>query len=147
MHILRSLLLFSSLLLLWGCPGKDGKPPSGSDQCLTCHFGIEDIHSVAFTNGQCVICHGGDKNAVTKEAAHVPIPDDYWDIRGDALPAAPHGYIKDFTPDQLDALDLDYVRFINPGDIRAAEQSCRPCHLVVGNLRPALVVVVLPEVL
>ena len=111
---LLQFILAGLLMVLMGCPGDNPKPPEGADQCLTCHFGIEPIHEVAFTNGQCVICHSGDKTAVTLESAHVPVPSNYWEIRGDALPAAPEGYIKDFTPDQLDALDPDYVRFINP---------------------------------
>jgi hypothetical protein len=123
-------LLISGLVLCAGCPnrGKDKKPPSGADQCLSCHFGIEDIHAVAFTNGQCVVCHGGDATALSKKAAHVAIPSDYWSIRGEALPPAPDGYIKDLAPDQLDQLDRDYLRFINPGDIRVAQDSCGSCH-------------------
>ncbi len=53
---------------------------------------------------------------------------DWAEIRGTGLPPAPHGFIRDFAPDQLDRLDPDYVRFINPGDIRAVEQTCGSCH-------------------
>jgi hypothetical protein len=95
--------------------------------CLSCHVGIEKAHpEIAY--GECTICHGGDGLALTKEDAHIAIPDDYLEIRGSGLPAAPFGYIKDMPPDMLDQLDPDYIRFINPGDIRAAEFACGECH-------------------
>lgn len=76
----------------------------------------------------CVVCHGGDPEARDKEAAHVPVPANWAEVRGGGLPPSPVGFIRDFAPDQLDALDPEYVRFINPGDIRAMAQSCGPCH-------------------
>ena len=85
------------------------------EQCLTCHTGVEPIHPDGGVNANdCVVCHGGDPKAKTLKGAHVAVPDDWADIRGEGLPDAPHGYIKDMAPDQLDRLDPAYVRFINP---------------------------------
>jgi len=56
------------------------------------------------------------------------VPDNYAEVRGDGLPPATHGFIKDMPPDMLDALDPAYVKFINPGDIRAAADACGTCH-------------------
>ncbi len=117
---------------LIGCASD--KPTAGlhvsvGDRCVDCHAGIEPIHPPeTIPEDQCTSCHGGDATATTMEEAHVAVPSDYWSIRGEGLPAAAEGYIKDMAPDQLDQLDLGYLRFINPGDIRVAEASCGGCH-------------------
>ena len=92
---------------------------------MNCHNGIEQAHP-AIAQGQCTICHGGDGDAKEKEQAHVPVPSDWAQIRGEALPPAPEGFIKDFAPDQLAAIDPAYLRFINPGDLRAHEARGGP---------------------
>lgn len=119
--------------LLWimalGC-GPDKMPTAVSgDKCVSCHVGVEAIHPKGGVEpNDCVVCHGGDGDATTIETAHVAVPADWADIRGDGLPGAPDGFIKDMAPDQLDRLDPDYLRFINPGDIRVAEKTCGRCH-------------------
>ncbi len=120
------LVLLPTLLLIWSCKGE--KPISG-DRCQGCHVGIEPIHpESAGLTGDCVVCHGGDPEADTIEEAHVPVPDDWAAIRGPDLPPAPDGFIKDFASDQLAQLDRDYLRFINPGDIRVVDDTCGACH-------------------
>jgi len=124
------------MTLLLGCGGdKTPATPTSTwngegDACLSCHQGVEPIHEQGVEPTACVVCHGGDGEALTIEDAHVLPPDNYAQIRGSALPVAPNGYIKDFAPDQLDQLPAEYVRFINPGDLRAAEQTCGAagCH-------------------
>ncbi len=120
-------MLLSAAILLVGCGGP--KPPKG-DACQSCHVDIEPIHpeSVAELTGQCVLCHGGDRDADTLEEAHVPVPADWAAIRGPDLPAAPDGFIKDFASDQLAQVDPAYLRFINPGDIRVVDETCGRCH-------------------
>ncbi len=117
-------------VLLAGCLSGDKTPSSHSgDRCVDCHVGIEPIHDVEIIGAaDCTSCHGGDGTATTEEDAHVPVPDNYWEVRGDGLPDAPEGFIKDMAPDQLDQLDLAYVQFINPGDIRVARETCGRCH-------------------
>ncbi len=96
---------------------------------MSCHNGIEQAHP-EIAQGQCTICHGGDGSKEEKETAHVAVPANWAEIRGSALPPAPNGFIKDFAPDQLAAIDPNYVRFVNPGDIRALPQTCgvTDCH-------------------
>jgi hypothetical protein len=102
---------------------------ASGDACVDCHIGIEPIHPIdVIPADKCTSCHGGDGAATTMEDAHVAVPDDFWDIRGDGLPGAPEGFIKDMAPDQLDRLDPSYLKFINPGDIRVAEETCGECH-------------------
>ena len=122
--------------LLFACqcgPVEDtGWDTSQGEACLSCHEGIEKAHPVVES---CTDCHGGDGTALKKENAHVPIPDNWkslYDSSGLAKPA-PDGFIKNMPPDMLDELPVEYVRFINPGDLRAAPQACGECHEDIVN--------------
>jgi hypothetical protein len=127
--------LFVLLCALLACSDKPDNGGCGywvgpGDGCTTCHTGIEQAHGPV-QPGNCVICHGGDATALTQECAHVEIPENWAEvasIRGDDPTLAQQGYIKNMAPDQLAALDPDYVRFINPGDIRVNDDSCGQCH-------------------
>jgi hypothetical protein len=121
------LALWLTLLVIAGCRKEEGWNHADGEACLSCHVGIEQAHGPV-PAGECTICHGGDGKALEKESAHVSVPDDWEEIRGDSLPPAPHGYIKDFPPDMLDDLDPAYIQFINPGDIRTADAACGNCH-------------------
>mgnify|MGYP002630944500 CR=1 FL=1 len=112
------------ILFLAGCSCKTWE--GEGDACLSCHEGIEQVHP-EFDPGECTDCHGGDGEALDIDDAHVRVPANWAELRGD-LQEAPYGFIKDFPPDLLDQLDPDYLRFINPGDIRVAEQNCGACH-------------------
>lgn len=121
-----SVLFGLFLAIATGCPSDD-PPPLTGEGCLTCHEGIEQAHG-PIPGDQCVICHGGDPESRSKAEAHVSIPSDWAEIRGDGLPVAPEGFIRDFAPDQLDRLDPAYLKFINPGDIRVVDSTCGTCH-------------------
>lgn len=114
-------------LCLWLLAGCDDAPEPRAGGCTSCHEGIEQAHDPIAAD-QCAICHGGDEAAATKTKAHVPVPENWAEIRGSGLPPAPHGFIRDFAPDQLDQLDPAYLRFINPGDIRVVGETCGLCH-------------------
>jgi hypothetical protein len=124
--------VWAAILLLGACnkdnPGDSGWDPAQGDACLSCHEGVEDVHPGALEYGDCTACHGGNASALTQDKAHVPVPENWEEVRGAALPVAPYGYIKDMPPDMLDQLDVAYIRFINPGDLRAAEAACGGCH-------------------
>jgi hypothetical protein len=125
-----ALALMASLAASVGC---EGRPPKARG-CLSCHAGIEQAHP-SIAEAECVVCHGGNAEGSTKEEAHVPVPANWALVRGSGLPPSAPGFIRDMAPDQLDALDPAYVRFINPGDIRAAAASCGPCHAAqVANM-------------
>lgn len=92
--------------------------------CVGCHrpmgddgvrAGIEEAHP--WVELSCTDCHGGDGAATTLSAAHV-------DAAG-----APD-YLRNLTSDQLDAVDPDYLRFVNPGDFRVTASTCgrSGCH-------------------
>lgn len=89
--------------------------------CLHCHKGIEPMHASKNVVLGCTDCHGGDATALTKEQAHVH-------------PRFAHRWPTSANPQRTFALlnqeSPDFVRFINPGDFRAAVQSCgvTGCH-------------------
>ncbi len=102
-----------------------GDDPSDEAGCVGCHrpldesnqrVGIEDAHPGVDLG--CVDCHGGNGNATTRLESHVP--------PGPGDPA----FLKNLASDELDLVDPDYLRFINPGDLRVAAQSCGAagCH-------------------
>ncbi|MCG3136144.1 MAG: hypothetical protein HMLKMBBP_03984 [Planctomycetes bacterium] len=107
-------------------PDRDARVKAAAEQyeaksrgCLSCHEGIEPDHGKANLKIGCVDCHGGDGQATTKEAAH-PASND---------PALAG---KTVTPSNWDAewmqLNWEYVRFVNPGDLRVADATCGGCH-------------------
>ena len=133
------------MLAMAGCNGDKQQADSGAttdttatpidgDACVTCHSKLEQVHLTVTLEdgtellgpGDCVVCHGGDPEATAEDEAHVQPPEG-WD-----------GYYHGLAPDQLDALPAEYVRFRNPGDIRANEVSCGDagCHATeVANQR------------
>ncbi|MFT7678821.1 MAG: hypothetical protein ACI8QC_002818 [Planctomycetota bacterium] len=82
----------------------------GSDGCLACHQGIEDMHPAAKLS--CVDCHGGDATATNKKLAHVAKP---VSRRSDERVA----------PEKE---NLAWRRFRNPMDLRVAKATCASCH-------------------
>ena len=84
-----------ALLLLSACKCNSGEAEwnlANGEACLSCHVGIEDAHP-GF-EGECTVCHGGNGSSTVLADAHVPVPNDWAEIRG-SLPQAPDGFIKD----------------------------------------------------
>jgi len=95
---------------------------AGSEGCLHCHAGIEDMHP-AFPLS-CVDCHGGDGSTREKLLAHVQR-------------SAP----MEDSSERVGPLeqDLPFVRFVNPMDLRVADRTCGACHgELVQHLRISL---------
>lgn len=92
--------------------------PAGEVGCVGCHRplgptgereGIEDAHPwFALT---CTDCHGGDPLAATRAEAHVDAGDG-------------PTFLRNLAADQLDQVSLDYLQFVNPGDLRVAARGC-----------------------
>ena len=97
---------------VYSLPGiKEGKPIQSQESCLTCHFGIEEMHP--WEPLSCTACHGGDGKAETMERAHVkpkrPPPNDERVLA-------------------LEPEDPAYLRFINPTNLRIVDETCGTCH-------------------
>jgi hypothetical protein len=89
--------------------------------CLQCHEGIEPMHKAEqnVVLG-CIDCHGGNPApGLTKEQAHVsPKNKEFW--KTSANPPNSNAWLNHESP--------EFIRFINPGDLRVAQQSCGLCH-------------------
>jgi len=131
---------------------------AGSRGCLSCHAGIEPIHASEAVQIGCVQCHGGDASVTVPAgappgsqgyeaalaAAHVqPRFPDRWPRRpaataagaatgAGAAPAGAAGRVSSANPERSYTLLLaespEFVRFVNPGDLRVAQETCGPCH-------------------
>jgi hypothetical protein len=110
--------------------------------CLNCHEKIEPMHKFGPTgtldkldNGKdalgltCTACHGGNPAAIVKEDAHV-------------RPRFPREWMRDGKfriPENSGPLlareSSEFVRFLNPGDLRVAAKTCgsSECHSVQTN--------------
>jgi hypothetical protein len=122
---------------------------AGSRGCLSCHAGVEPIHASEAVQISCVQCHGGDASATAPAgappgsqgyeaalaAAHVqPRFPERWPRRpaAAATAAGAAGRFSSANPERSYTLLLaespEFVRFVNPGDLRVAEETCGPCH-------------------
>jgi hypothetical protein len=89
-----------------------------SKGCENCHQHVNEPHQTRVTL-TCIECHGGNGEAQTKEAAHVkPLHPEKW--RSSANPA------ESFT--LLNRESQEWIRFVNPADLRAADIACGKCH-------------------
>ena len=113
------------------------------DNCNVCHTpldhegvpgGLEEAHA-AFPL-TCVDCHGGNPRICDGEIRGAECSTG-WVYDMDRAHVDPNGspvFIKNLSSAQLDAVDPDYLRFINPGDYRIVDQTCgggalgSPCH-------------------
>ena len=97
-----------------------------------CHVGIEPMHASPAVHLACTDCHGGRADTTDKLAAHVaPRNRALW--RTAANPSAHYAALNQESP--------EFVRFVNPGDLRVADQTCgnRNCHgAIVAKVRTSL---------
>jgi hypothetical protein len=113
-----------------------------AEGCLACHNNIEPMHKYGPTGAleklndgkdaqgmTCTACHGGNPAAQTKEDAHVrPKYPDSWKKDGKYSSANPER-----TNTLLARESWEFVRFINPGDLRVAAKTCGECHATESN--------------
>jgi hypothetical protein len=68
----------------------------------------------------CTDCHGGNSTrGLTKEQAHIlPKNKEFW--KTSANPPRSNAWLNHESP--------EFIRFINPGDLRVAQQACGLCH-------------------
>ena len=142
-----------ALSVTGGCGG-GGEPSvlqtASAESCMVCHNassennysgpGIENPHPFGDAdNLLCSTCHGGDPGADDKDLAHVPPPPEIGD--DDNLISNKNAYFNRLTLTGIDKFEdyevggrsytaLDYLQFINPGDLRVTEsgRSCGSCH-------------------
>ena len=101
----------------------DGK----SAGCLSCHHGVEPMHKSSFVVLGCTDCHGGDATKTARD----PVVDGL--IPGHVRPTYPEYWRTAANPANsstvLNHENAEWIRFVNPGDLRVAEQACGLCHM------------------
>lgn len=138
-------------MLLAACSGETSTLQGQAVQsCMLCHNGslendysgpgIENPHPFAgAAEIQCTGCHGGNPNGTDVLTSHVPPPPQVGDRefqRTNArayfnrLTLAGMDKFPDYSVDGHTYTALDYLKFINPGDLRVttAGQGCGSCH-------------------
>lgn len=102
--------------------------------CLTCHTDTEDMHSGILHLG-CTDCHGGKAEIRKPEGADKGSPDyDAAKNKAHVPPRYPENWKSSANPVRSSTRILkespEFVRFINPGDLRVAELTCgnTDCH-------------------
>ncbi len=88
--------------------------------CLECHAGSKDMHNSPNVVLGCTDCHGGNPTpGLTQRKAHV-------------APENPLFWESSANPNDSTALlnheSAEFIRFVNPGDLRGAKESCGSCH-------------------
>ncbi|MCA1642513.1 MAG: hypothetical protein LC785_11305 [Acidobacteria bacterium] len=102
--------------------------------CVSCHLRIEPMHETAGgklekndrdgQNLSCSYCHGGNPAATRKEDAHVrPRFPREWERDGKQTSANPERTLTLWNRESW-----EYVRFVNPADLRVAQKTCGECH-------------------
>ena len=122
-----------------------------SETCMSCHNGAttnNDYTGAGLTNPhpfagaqniRCTVCHGGNGNGAGKLGSHVPPPPQIGDEQNlvndpvayfNRLTLAGMDKYPDYTVDGVSYSALDYLQFINPGDLRVVTdgRSCGRCH-------------------
>ncbi|PWT92303.1 MAG: hypothetical protein C5B54_03725 [Acidobacteria bacterium] len=105
--------------------------------CLSCHNGIEDMHNGRVSLG-CTDCHGG--NAQATSAGSAAGTKAYEEAKKSAHPKPkyPDVWKTSANPERTYALlnkeNLDWIRFVNPGDLRAVSMSCGQANCHVGEI-------------
>ena len=122
--------MFLSFLIFFSVGYAHGQQPDLSRQsqedadrksknCLSCHNGVEKMHVSKAVKLGCVDCHGGNALATSKEEAHVkPKFPDKW--KSSANPVRSYTLLNEESP--------EFIKFVNPGDLRVADEACGSCH-------------------
>src|SRR6266404_2515890 len=116
---------------------KSTTPAETLEGCLKCHNQIEPMHRFGPTSTldkldhgkdalglSCTACHGGNPVATEKDLAHVrPRFSTEWQRNGKFK-------IPERSGPLLARESLEFVRFLNPGDLRVAGKTCgsSECH-------------------
>jgi len=117
---------------LWGMTASEARCRSLG--CLDCHQGVEDMHNGKVNLG-CIDCHGGHAEVRLAPGAQKGSPE-YKDAERKAhiQPRLTELWKTSANPQRSAALlnkeSAEFVRFVNPGDLRIAGLSCgtTDCH-------------------
>jgi hypothetical protein len=113
-----------------GCHGAMADSYVGTDgkKKVNAYHNMHDPAKLADLLISCVDCHGGHGNEPTKDKAHVQpnaATRAMWENSSDPdrLSGPPHLPVANTLNE-----NPDFIRFVNPGDLRASWVSCYACH-------------------
>lgn len=90
-----------------------------SESCIHCHTDVGHMHPINSVNIGCTDCHGGDATKFDIKGSHVwPKFPEAW--KGSANPVRSYTLLNHESP--------EFIRFMNPGDLRTAHVACGQCH-------------------
>ena len=90
-----------------------------SDGCIHCHTDVGHMHPIDSVQIGCTDCHGGDATALDIKRAHV-WPKFAPAFKDSANPVRSYTLLNHESP--------EFIRFMNPGDLRVAHIACGQCH-------------------
>jgi hypothetical protein len=114
--------------------------------CVSCHEPMDrkTMHRSSAVVIGCTDCHGGNPRAFRKDGQAMDTPE-YDKIKLEAhVPASqpslwhgPANPVRSYT--LLNSEAFQYVRFVNPGDLRVAREACGACHSqLIGKVERSL---------
>jgi hypothetical protein len=90
-----------------------------SEGCVHCHTNVGNMHPENTVHIGCTDCHGGNPWSTDIRVAHVkPALPAAW--KSSANPVRSYTLLNHESP--------EFVRFMNPGDLRVAHIACGQCH-------------------
>ncbi len=125
------LSLFAALALLPGqSPDETARKNAG---CVSCHGLTEapSMHTTGTVQLGCVDCHGGNSDVMRPTGSDMRA---YERAKHEAHPKPRNSAYADSSANPVRAYadwlkeDREYIRFINPGDLRVADETCGTCH-------------------
>jgi hypothetical protein len=106
--------------------------------CVSCHTSTDEptMHPTGTVRLACIDCHGGD-STVSLASGVAPSSDEYQQAKRKAHPKSALPEFSRSSANPVRAYtqwlkeNYDYIRFINPGDLRVADQTCGQagCHV------------------
>lgn len=104
--------------------------------CMSCHTTTDSksMHESPGVILGCTDCHGGDADIFADESQ---MHDKYLMEKAHVLPSYPEDWHYPHSANPKDSYALlnreakEFVRFVNPSDLRAAEEACGACHLPI----------------
>jgi hypothetical protein len=114
--------------------------------CVTCHTKTDEasMHPSGTVTLGCATCHGGDPG-ISVSADVKPGSADYDNAkrRAHPRPAMPDLWTSSANPVRPYAAwlreSIDYIQFVNPGDLRVVDRTCGKCHAAeVRNVRASM---------